>query len=148
MFHTSSDANLTASIPDPLFFTKPKTVTTVATGLVQNTLGINIQAVWTTHVSDNVDVALFLGPTILHVAQDIASVSVAAGTQNATGAAASESATSGKGGNIGADFRYRLTDRYSAGAFIRYAGGEVDLPSAPKLKVGGAQVGVGLRARF
>jgi hypothetical protein len=34
------------------------------------------------------------------------------------------------------------------GLFVRYAGGEVNLPSAPKMKVGGGQAGLGLRWRF
>jgi hypothetical protein len=35
-----------------------------------------------------------------------------------------------------------------AGAFMRYISGSVDLDSAPNLKAGGFQVGVGGRLRF
>jgi hypothetical protein len=41
-----------------------------------------------------------------------------------------------------------LTRRYGVGAFIRYAGATVDLPSVSDLKVGGFQIGGGLRVRF
>jgi len=41
-----------------------------------------------------------------------------------------------------------FTPRIGAGVFIRYAGGSVDLPSAPDVKVGGFQIGVGARVRF
>ena len=41
-----------------------------------------------------------------------------------------------------------MNDRYSVGGFVRYAGGEVDLPSVAKLKIGGVQAGGGIRFRF
>jgi hypothetical protein len=37
---------------------------------------------------------------------------------------------------------------YGAGLFLRYAGASVDLPSANNVKVGGVQLGGGLRLRF
>jgi len=99
-------------------------------------------------VANTVDMSVFIGPTIVHVTQDIASVAVASGGQTPTGSLSSESATSGKAGNAGLDITYRLTRRLGVGVFARYAGGEADLPSAPKLKVGGVQAGAGLRVRF
>lgn len=75
-------------------------------------------------------------------------MAVAAGTQNVTPTSTSESGTTGKAGNVGLDLSYLVTTNYGIGAFIRYAGGELNLPTAPNLKVGGLQMGGGLRLRF
>jgi hypothetical protein len=52
------------------------------------------------------------------------------------------------GVNIGADVTYTITPRYGAGGFIRYAHGQVDLPTVSDLGVGGVQIGFGLRVRL
>jgi hypothetical protein len=147
-FNGSSDATLTGSIPSPLVFGQPKTSSTTATGLNQSDVAVNFQLVWIQPLSDKVDVAISLGPSLIHVSQDVASPTVAAGTQTITSTTTTESKSTGKAGNAGIDLSYKLTSRYGAGGFVRYVGGEVDLPSAPKLKVGGLQVGGGLRIRF
>ena len=147
-FHGSSTATVTGSIPNPLIFGQPKTSTATATGLGQTDVAVNLQLVWIQPVTDKFDVAVALGPSLIHVKQDIVSASVTPGTQDLTTATGTESKSTGKAGSAGVDVSYKITSRYGAGAFLRYLGGEVDLPSAPKLKVGGLQVGVGLRVRF
>lgn len=148
-FHSSgSDAPFTASIPDPVRFRNPKIVSGTATDLSQTDLAINIRILYTRPIGDKADFAVFIGPSIIRVKQDFASVTVATGTQNATASSGSESKTTAKGGNAGVDLSYHLNDRYGVGVFVRYAGGEVDLVSSPKMKVGGLQVGGGLRARW
>ena len=147
-FNGTSDAALTGSIPNSLVFGQPKASSAMATGLGQTDVAVNLQLAWIQSLSDKLDAEIFLGPSLIHVKQDVASPSVVAGTQNITAATATESKTTGKAGSAGIDLSYRFTSRYGAGGFVRYLGGEVDLPSAPKLKVGGVQVGAGLRVRF
>jgi hypothetical protein len=147
-FHGSSGATLAGSIPNPLIFGQPKASTATATGLGQTDVAVNLQVVWLQPVTDKLDVAIALGPSLIHVKQDIATPSVVAGTQDIASATTSESKSTGKGGSASLDVSYKVTSRYGAGVFVRYLGGEVDLPSAPKLKVGGLQVGAGLRVRF
>jgi len=74
-------------------------------------------------------------------------VTVPSRTQNINIATGSEEGTA-KGVNVGVDGTYLFTPRVGAGIFLRYAGGSVDLPSAPGLKVGGFQAGIGARIRF
>ena len=126
----------------------PKASTATATGLGQTDVAVNLQAVWLQPITDKIDAAIFLGPSLIHVKQEVASASVVPGTQDLLTTTASESKTTGRAGTAGVDVSYKITSRYGAGAFLRYLGGEVNLPSAPKLKVGGLQVGVGLRVRF
>jgi len=145
---TQGDAAITAAIPDPIFVGLTNQASTTITDLTQTTLGINLQVVWLTSLSDRAAVAFFLGPSFVHVSQDVGTLSVPANSQTATAVVSTQSANSLKAGSAGADLSYWLNDRYGIGVFARYAGGEVDLPSAPKLKVGGVQAGGGLRIRF
>ena len=69
------------------------------------------------------------------------------GTQNANPVVETEKKTA-IGLNIGVDGSYLFTRNVGAGIFLRYAGAEADLPSAPDLRVGGFQFGVGARVRF
>jgi len=137
-----------AAIPDPLFFNRPVSKTGLVSDLKQTTVGVNIQAIWTVPVSERMDVALSAGPTIVHVSQDVGALSVSVNSQSATLAVAKQSATSAKGGNAGVDVTYRVTDRYGVGVFARYAGAEADLPSISSVRVGGLQVGGGIRLKF
>jgi hypothetical protein len=147
-FNGSGTAATTAALPDPLLFGQPITVNSTASGLKQRDVGVNFQIGWIAAVTDRINIGVFGGPSVIHVKQDIGTITVAPGTQNATASVNTESKTTGKAGSVGVDVSYRLTNRYGVGGFIRYAGGEVDLPSSPKLKVGGIQLGAGARIRF
>ena len=131
-----------------MFFGKPTIKTFSASDygdLSQSNTALNFQAVWIRPLTDKLDLWLFAGPSFIHVSQEIAS---ATETQNTTAAIKTDSANTGKAGTAGIDLSYRVNPRYSVGGFVRYAGGEVDLPSAPKLKIGGVQAGGGIRFRF
>jgi hypothetical protein len=136
------------AVPNPLFFGRPTIKNFGADDygdLGQSHTAFNIQVVWMRPLTDRVDFRFFLGPSIVRVSQDIAS---ATETADAAPTTKRESATTGKAGTVGADLSYWLNDRYSVGGFLRYAAGEVDLPSVEKLKFGGLQIAGGIRARF
>lgn len=141
-------AGVSASLPDPVVFNKPKTVAITTSDLKQTSVGVNLQFMWTAPLTDKIDLTIFGGPTFVHVSQDVGSLTVTPNTQNAVAAVTTESASTGKAGNVGLDLAYRVTDRYGVGAFVRYAGGTADLPSVKGLKVGGVQLGIGARIRF
>ena len=146
--HGSGAAAAVVAVPNPLVFGKPTIKTFSASDygdLGQTSTAINFQAVWIKRLTDQLDLSLFAGPAIIHVSQEVASATENA---NATPAIKSESETTAKAGTIGADLSYRLNERYRVGGFVRYAGGEVDLPSVSKLKVGGVQAAGGIRIRF
>ena len=141
-------SSVTASIPDPVLFDTPKTVTLTASDLERTERGTHIQIGWFAPVADNFDVAVFLGPSFVHLEQDfVRSVSVAPNTQNATAVVATESGT-GTGFNIGLDGIYTFTPTVGAGVLIRWVRASVDLDSIPDAKASGFQIGVGARLRF
>jgi hypothetical protein len=151
-FSDSADASMTAVVPDPLVFNSSRTVTAIAEDLARRETLINLQAVIFLPVPDfmpvDTRIALVLGPTIMNVRQELVrSAVVPAGTQDAVPAVETQS-KSGIGFNGGFDLTYPINPQYGIGAFLRYAGGKIDLDSVTDLKVGGFQAGFGLRVGF
>jgi hypothetical protein len=147
-FNGSGSGASLAAIPNQLFRGQPDLFPfppEVYGDLKQSTVAINFQIVWMRPLTDRFDLAVFLGPSVIRVKQELAS---ATAEVNSVATTETESKTTAKAGTVGVDVSYQMTDRYGAGAFVRYAGGSVDLPSVPGLKVGGAQAGVGIRIGF
>jgi len=144
---TGSVAGL-ASVPSPIFFNRPASVTIPESPADRKDRNIYVLLVGFVPVTDKVDVALSIGPSFTHIEQSlITAVSIPAGTQNVNPTIQTQSATA-KGINVGVDLSYMFVPHVGAGAFMRYVSGSVDLESAPNLKAGGFQVGVGGRFRF
>lgn len=146
-FKSRGDGGVAVSIPDPGFFDRPKIVTGDTSGLDRSEIGVHLQAVWRTPVTDKVDVSFSAGPSFIRVKQQVATASVRARTQNIDVTQKSESGTA-VGINVGLDGSYMFRPQYGVGVFIRYAGGSVDLPAVSDVKVGGFQGGFGFRLRF
>jgi hypothetical protein len=146
-FSSTSDGQVSATIPNPLFFNQPKTVTATQAGLDHSENGIHVQVLWFIPVTDKFDASLSIGPSFIMVSQGVPVVTIPPGTQTIAVTAGTEDGTA-VGVNVGVDLNYLFAPRLGAGFFMRYAGGKVDLPSAPSLSVGGFQVGVGARIRF
>jgi outer membrane protein with beta-barrel domain len=138
-----------ASIPDPVFFGRFTTVQPdPRNDLKQTSLGINVQLVYTIPVADIFDLQVSLGPSFIRTKLDVGHINVAPNSTTVTLTTESQSKTTAKAGNLGVDMTYRATEVYNLGLFVRFAGGEVDLPALSKLKVGGVQVGGLVRYRF
>ena len=147
-FHGKGNVAAVAAIPDRLRVGVFTNVSLTASGLKQSDVALNFQAIWPISLTNRIDLALFGGPSLIHVKQDILSVTVDQTTGIASTTTDAQSKTTGKAGSVGADLSYKFTDRLGAGVFVRYLGGEVDLPAAPKMKVGGVQVAGGIRFHF
>jgi len=148
-FNDTGDAAYTASIPDPLFFGRAKTVTGTQTGLKHSEVAVLPELIYSRPVTDKMDVVGKIGPAIIHLSQDIiSSFSVPAGTQDVVVSTSSQSGT-GAGINASIGLNYNLSDRYAVGGYLRYAGASVQLDASPdKQDVGGMQVGGGIRVNF
>ena len=144
----TADSTIVATIPDLVFFNRPKTITQIATGLDHSELGVHLSAVWLHTVSPKIDMALSAGPSLIRVKQDLtSSVTVTPGTQNIV--ATQETQTGNAlGFNAGFDGTYKLAPTFGVGLFVRYAGGKVTLPAVTGLQVGGLQAGLGVRLHF
>jgi hypothetical protein len=146
-FGRPGTGTLTASIPDPLVYDQPMQLSRDASDLAHTERGVHLQAVYFIPVGRNVDLSLSAGPSFIHVSQQIATASVSSDAQNVEIASKTESGTA-TGINAGMQVNYMFAPRYGVGFFVGYAGGSVDLPSAPGLKVGGVRTGFALQARF
>lgn len=148
-FSKTGTAAITTTVPSPVLFDSFATVTGTATGLKHKELAILPQIVWAAPLTDKIDFAAGIGPAFIHLSQDlVGSFTVQDRTQNVTPVTTNES---GNGSGIAAtvDFIYGVNERLGIGAFARYAGAKVDLPSSAKSSnVGGMQAGAGIRLRF
>lgn len=156
-FSTRGGAAVTGSVPHPLFFNRPRTATFNFTDLEHKQTGVHFQAVWVMPITDVIEVSVFGGPSVFMVDQGI--VTGATPTEiaapfnvveiaSAAIGAVSETAV---GGNVGVDVTYLVTEQLGAGIFARWAGASVDIPAtggSQRIDVGGAQFGIGVRARF
>jgi hypothetical protein len=137
-----------ASVPSPIFFNRPASVSIPESPAERKDRSIYVLLVGFVPVTEKVEVALSIGPSFTRVEQAlITSVSIPAGTQNVNPTMQTQSGTA-KGVNLGVDLTYMFVKQVGAGAFMRYVGGSVDLESAPGLKAGGFQIGIGGRIRF
>jgi hypothetical protein len=147
-FNHNGSGALAGLIPDPDFHDRPAVVTQDLGALDHKETGVHVFASYWWPISEKIDLAVSIGPSFIHVSQEVvSSMTVPDPTQTIITTIDSESGTA-VGINIGADATYMFTPRFGAGAFIRYAGASEDLPSAPDLKVGGFQTGIGARVRF
>jgi hypothetical protein len=146
----STDAAVTASIPDPRIFDNPRTVTTSADNLSHAEHAINLMGVWMVPVTDKVDVGISFGPTIFIVKQELPdTLTFTEPGPTVTGLTKKDVNKTTAGVNFGVDVTYLLTKKAGIGGMLRYTWGSVDLDGAnDSLTVGGLQIGVGARYRF
>ncbi len=145
-FHKSNAASLTATIPSALFYNSPTTTVVNTSNLAHTEVAFNLSAVYRLPVTSKVEVALFVGPSFIHTGQDLVQSIDVPDLVTPTPLVTHQSATA-TGYNVGFDARYRMTNRYAVGLFVRDVSGKARLESAT-VKVGGAQVGAGVRVGF
>jgi hypothetical protein len=147
---SKGDASIAASIPDPVFFDKPRAVAATAAGLKHTESVVHLMAVWMVPVTDKVDVGVSAGPSIFSVKQDLPSTLTVIEPGPTVGAVAVSNASKTTAGlNLGVDVAYMLNKRFGVGGLARYTWGSVTLAGASdKLTVGGLQIGGGVRMRF
>ena len=148
---SSADVTLTASIPDPIVFDKPRTVTTDVTGLSHSENWISFLAVYAMSVTDKIDVMLLVGPAMSSVSQEVSEFTIPS-TEGPSGPQIpmTRSTLSDKawGYQAGADARYMFNKTVGAGIFMRVTQATAHLNSTTSLSVGGFQLGGGLRLKF
>lgn len=149
---TKSDADvaITGSIPDPLLFDRPRSVTATAPDAEHTENAIHLDAIWMIPVANKLDVGVFAGPTIFMIGQDtIASAPTVTEPGPTVNATLSEVSKTTVGVNFGVDVQYLVTKNVAVGGVARYAWGSASIEGASeKLGVGGFQLGVGVRYRI
>ncbi len=150
-YSDTSTGTMAASIPDPLFFDSPHARSTTVEGLEHKEQQIHLSVYWLQPLTDKFDMAVFAGPTLFSVKQDILSgITVPAGGTTIASATTTTLDESATGLHIGIDLRYLIIKNAGIGAFARYATGKFDTTAIDggSMEVGGFQYGVGIRVRF
>ncbi len=147
---SKADATVSASVPDPVFFDRPRSITASASGLKHKESVINLSGVWMVPVTDKIDVGVSAGPSIFNVKQDIpGTLTLAEPGPTVSQVSVTSPSKTTVGLNFGVDVAYMINKRFGVGGLARYTRGSVDLEGASaKLTVGGFQLGAGLRVRF
>lgn len=146
-FSTSSDATTSASIPDPIFFNRPKTVTGSTSGLKRSEVAVAPHITWARPLTDNFDINFSGGVAFIHVSQDLAGDFQVTPPQNVSILQTTET-KNGAGLFAQIDVVYNLNPRWGVGYYLRYAGAKVDFTTIPDANIGGMQSGGGVRFRF
>lgn len=156
-FERLDPVSLDARIPHPFFFDRPRSLTGSEADLTRLETAVHVEVRWFESVSDTVELAVFGGPTLFNVRQDLVTAIGydhaypydQASLASATTEAASASAI---GFHAGADIGFFFSETVGLGALIRYSGGSVDLPGEGEgmvpIDTGGFHIGGGLRLRF
>ena len=145
-----SDGTIAAVVPDPLFFDRPRNVSGVVANVKHQEQAIHFSGTWMVPVTDKIDVAVAFGPTFFSVKQDLSGAVTFSEPGPAITSIGVESLDeSTVGFHVGLDVSYMVTRRLGVGGMARYAGASFDVENASdKLKVGGFQIGGGVRVRF
>ena len=155
-YQGESNADLTAQIPHPFEFNKPRDVSGTASGLDHTELGYHVQLQFSRRIRNRLRLVLAGGPTLFDVKRqivDIVDVDESYPFDAATFRNARTSAAKGTGigFNAGVDLVWTINRSAGLGALVRYARGtaDIDAPSRTAgVDVGGVQATGGLRLYF
>ncbi len=151
------EAAVSARAPHPFFDGRDREFSGLAAGLHRQELGVHVQALYLVPVTESFTVALFGGPTLINLQQDlVADVQFRQEypyeTVSYDAAIAGGQSGTGIGFNAGADLAYYFSDVAGVGLLARYSRATVGLASATGgtvgVPAGGLQVGAGLRLKF
>jgi outer membrane protein with beta-barrel domain len=147
---SKADLAVAAQIPDPTFFDRLRPVSTTLTGAKYRETAVHLTATWMMPMTEEFDIAFQFGPTIFLVSQDIpGTLQVAEPGPTITSAELVKDDHTAVGVHFGVDATYQFRPRLGAGVLMRYSIGSVDIAgSTDSLKVGGFNIGAGVRVRF
>jgi len=153
----TGSAEVNAQVPSPIYYDQPRTATATVDDLDHVEDGYHFQAVWMLPITDKVDIIFSGGPSVFNLKQGIVTspqITEGAPPYSTVNMTVSQATTTGSqvGFNIGADLTYRFANNVGIGAIVRYAAATVSLEpeggEPSDVKVGGFQIGGGLRIRF
>ena len=150
-------ADVTASVPHPFFFDRPRTVSGTEKGIVHAETGAHLQLQYLVPASGHLRFVLAAGPswtTLEHeVVTDLTVVESYPYDAAAFGGAVTKlSNASAVGFNAGVDVTWMLTHNAGIGGLIRYTRADIELNARDgrtlAMKAGGVQGGIGIRLGF
>ena len=165
----SSDGNgvVNGSIPHPLIFEIPRTLSASADGLEHKERGIHLHATWHIPFTDVLDFTVSAGPSFFNISQDFVRGVTFSETPpfdvvNVEAVELLSLRKNAVGFNIGVDAAYTIysgnlnvlgvTPVIAVGALARYTRGTADFDinenDSASVKAGGFQIGAGVRVRL
>ena len=149
----SGGGTVTAQMPHPFYFNRPRAVTGDASGLARSETAVNLEALVMLPIHSRWQAALFGGPTWFMVNQDlVTNVTLTENYPYDTASFAGTTSTRqsrGKAGvNVGGDVAYMLRPHLGIGVDVRFTHARIALTDTATVTAGGAHVGGGLRFRF
>jgi hypothetical protein len=156
-FTSSRDADVTAAIPHPFFFQRPRNVDGAAKAVTRDEAAIYAEIGWQARVSPRIDVTVFAGPAFFRATQEAATRVRYTEQYPYDSATFSDADVVAKdvratGVTLGADVSYRLSRTIQAGALLRYAYATATVTPVESqpfdVTLGGLQTTIGLRIRF
>jgi len=150
------DATIAASVPHPVFFNQPRSLTGT-TPLSQSQTAVHIDAAYLAPPHGRLSVTFLAGVSIVHVEQSLVTdinVSDPYPFDAPTLASATTTTASATpvGFNVGLDVTWRRWRRAGVGALVRYSRASATLSpgtaGATSFAAGGLQAGVGFRFGF
>ncbi len=144
-------ASLDASLPHPFLFESPRRASLTVTGLDRRELAVHVPVFWLVPVGDSIELALFGGPSIFRVTQDV--VTGVGFTQRhpfdtvqLTRAQMAARSGTRTGFHAGVEVAYFFSEFAGVGGKVRFSRAELDL--AGSVEAGGIHATAGLRLRF
>jgi len=150
-YSDSRDIEIQASLPHPLKFNSPRTMTGTAPGKHEET-AVHLQFAYIVPIGKKMSAVIFGGPSFFTVKQSV--VTAVQRTEaypfddvTFAGATVDNEDESTKGFNVGADVAYYFTKNLGVGGIVRFSSATAGF-SVGDVDAGGALVGGGLRLRF
>jgi hypothetical protein len=147
---STADGAAAASIPDPIFFNRPRTVTAPIPDMVHEERWFAILGTMPMVVSEKIDALVMFGPAVVSVKHD--SMTAATATEATGGPRVSVTvepqSQSLVGFQAGIDLRYAFTGRIGAGILLSYTRASGSIVPGTKMNLGGPRGGIGLRITF
>ena len=142
-----SDGAVTASIPDPAFFDRPRAVSATITDMEHKEVWMAVQASYNVRLDDKMVVILMAGPTVVDVKHQVANSATVAEVNNSATLTMGTTTLSKLvfGFTAAADGRYMITKNIGLGGFVRYSAATANMNDTVKLTLGGLSIGAGVR---
>lgn len=157
---STSEATVAGQAPHPIFFNRPRSFSSTVADLKRSEQALHLSVGYRLPINEKLDVHFYAGPSQFRFKQEVVSsvtiteTSAAFTSVNAVTAVAARK-DNAWGGHVGADLSYAVyqmdTTTFRLGGYIRYAEAASEflvVSNSVKTKIGGVQLGVGLRVRF
>ncbi len=157
----TANAVLSGTVPNPIFFNRPRTFTSELGGLERRESAAHVSVGWIVAIGSKLDVLFSGGPSFFRLQQEVVTEVLIAerGLPFTEVLVSPQKATQKRsdlwGYNVGTDVTYILWEndrvRLGGGGFVRITGATTDVRlfvSDVETKVGGVQYGFGGRLRF